>query len=331
MRQRGLTAQRDTPAEGQARLRMEKRICPLTNITVPVFNRYEESLATLTALRTRTQSPFILTVVDNGSEEALRKELLRLREEKRIDRLFLLDGNYGVSCACNLGWKSADAPFFMKVDNDIMPIADKWLESVYSAWGTYRYNSITGPVWNCAVPRNRIDTPHGTLWSMPVSMSGEGFIVGRKIHERIGFFSEDYGLYGEEDADYCLRCHHAGIRKFSYEASGLLERLDADGRKYVAYVKEKTAAHNRNVGNKPGEGIFPLNLFLYEQGLRALDVPLKYEVKSMSGPYVEMRECAGYGRFFDALSSCLDLFHASGGKPDAGIAAKMRLALQGAG
>ena len=89
---------------------MEKRICPLTNITVPVFNRYDETLTTLVALRARTQSPFILTVVDNGSEAELRKELLRLREEKVIDRLFLLDKNYGVSCACNLGWRSVDAP-----------------------------------------------------------------------------------------------------------------------------------------------------------------------------------------------------------------------------
>ena len=309
---------------------MEKRICPFTNITVPVFNRYDETLTTLAALRARTQSPFILTVVDNGSEADLRKELLRLREEKVIDRLFLLDKNYGVSCASNLGWKSVDAPFFMKVDNDITPIADKWLESIYSTWGAYRYNSITGPVWNCVTPRNRIDTPHGTMWSMPVSMSGEGFIVSRKIHERIGYFSEDYGLYGEEDADYCLRCHHAGIRKFSYEASGLLERLDADGVKYAEYSRWKVATHKRNVGSKQGEGMFPLNLFLYEHGLRALNVPLKYEVSSMREPYVEMRENAEYVRFFDALTYCLELFAANDRKPDAGTVEKMRIALDSA-
>jgi glycosyltransferase involved in cell wall biosynthesis len=306
---------------------MAQRICPLTNVTVPVFNRHDETLETLAALKARTQSSFILTVVDNGSEADLRKELLRLHDEKLIDNLFILDKNYGVSCACNLGWRSIDAPFFMKVDNDIKPIADKWLESIYSTWGTYRYSSITGPVWNCAKPHNRLDTPHGTMWSMPVSMSGEGFIVGRKIHERIGYFSEDYGLYGEEDADYCLRCHHAGIRKFSYEASGLLERIDADGRKYVEYGSWKVAAHNRNVGGKQGEGIFPLNLFLYEQGLRALNVPLKYEVKSMRGPYVEMCENAAYGGFFDALSYCLELFNESGRKPDAGTVERMRIAL----
>ena len=300
---------------------------PLTNITVPVFNRRDETLETLAAIRARTKSPCILTVVDNGSAADLRKELLRLHEEKVIDRLFILDRNYGVSCACNLGWRSVDAPFFMKVDNDIKPIADNWLESIYSAWGKYRYSSITGPVWNCASPYNRLDTPHGTLWNMPVSMSGEGFIVGRKIHESIGFFSEDYGLYGEEDADYCLRCHHAGIRKFSYEASALLERLDADGRKYAEYGKAKKAAHDKNVGSKRGEGIFALNIFLYEQGLRALNVPLKYEVKSMRGPYVEMRERDAYGVFFDVLSYCLELFTASGRKPDVGTVEKMRAAL----
>jgi glycosyltransferase involved in cell wall biosynthesis len=306
---------------------MEKRPAPLTNITVPVFNRRDETLATLAAIRARTKSPFILTVVDNGSKADLRKDLLRLHDEKVLDKLFLLDGNYGVSCACNLGWKSTDAPFFMKVDNDIKPIADDWLQSIYSAWGTYRYKSITGPVWNCSVPHNRMETPHGTMWSLPVSLSGEGFIVGKTIHERLGFFSEDYGPYGEEDADYCLRCHHAGIRKFSYEASGLLERTDADGRKYPEYGSWKRAAHERNVGDKQGEGIFPLNLFLYEHGLRALNVPLRYEVKNMRGPYVEMRENDAYGRFFDALSYCLELFNASVRKPDAGTKEKMRAAL----
>ena len=157
---------------------MVHRICPLTNITVPVFNRADETLATLAALRARTRSPFILTVVDNGSEADLRKELLHLQDKKIIDKLFILERNYGVSCACNLGWKSVEAPFFMKVDNDIKPIADNWLEKIYSAWGTYRYSSITGPVWNCASPHNRFDTPHGTMWSMPVSLSGAALIVG---------------------------------------------------------------------------------------------------------------------------------------------------------
>ena len=319
---------RGTGAQLRAVRPVGNRIGPLTNITVPVFNRPDETLETLAALRTRTKTPCILTVVDNGSEADLRKELLRLHEAKVIDRLFILDRNYGVSCACNLGWRSVDAPFFMKVDNDIKPVADNWLERIYSAWGKQRYSSITGPVWNCATPHNRFDTPHGVLWSMPVSLSGAAFIVGKKIREGVGFFSEDYGLYGEEDADYCLRCHHAGIRKFSYEASGLLEH--ADKAECAAYGKAKTSAHNKNVGGKQGEGIFPLNLFLYERGLRALNVPLKYEVKCVRGPYVEMRERDAYGALFDALSYCLEFFHASGGKPDAGIVEKMRAALSAA-
>jgi hypothetical protein len=40
-----------------------------------------------------------------------------------------------------------------------------------------------------------------------------------------------------------------------------------------------------------------------------------------------MRECAGYGRVFEALSYCLELFQASGNKPDAGTVEKMRIAL----
>jgi hypothetical protein len=48
---------------------------------------------------------------------------------------------------------------------------------------------------------------------------------------------------------------------------------------------------------------------LYEHKLRALNVPLKYEVKSICGAYVEMRENAAYGKFFDALLYCLELFN----------------------
>ena len=51
---------------------MGSRICPLTNITVPVFNRYGETLATLAALRGRTQFPFILTIVDKAGSGANR-------------------------------------------------------------------------------------------------------------------------------------------------------------------------------------------------------------------------------------------------------------------
>ena len=136
-------------------------------------------------------------------------------------------------------------------------------------------------------------------------------------------------MYGEEDADYCLRCHHAGIRKFSYEASSLLEHLDFDALKHVEYSRSKKEAHNRNVGSKKDAGIFALNLFLYEHTLRALNVPLKYEVASIRGSYVEMRENDAYGRLRDALSYCLALFNESGRKPDAGIMEKMRIALDG--
>jgi hypothetical protein len=40
-----------------------------------------------------------------------------------------------------------------------------------------------------------------------------------------------------------------------------------------------------------------------------------------------MRETAGYSRFFDALSYCLELFTASDRKPDVATVEKMRIAL----
>ena len=85
---------------------------PVLNITIPVLNRFHLTQKTILALRkTVTSIPFTVTVVDNGSETALRERLVELRTHGLIDNLFLLPCNMGISCACNIGWKAVDSPF----------------------------------------------------------------------------------------------------------------------------------------------------------------------------------------------------------------------------
>ena len=281
---------------------------------MPVFGRPDETVETILALRNNTSQPVVLTVVDNGNEPDFRKELETLADKGMIDNLFILDRNYGISPACNVGWKLVDASFYMKLDNDTKILSPDWLETIYGMWGSARYSTLIGPVWNCKHERGCKRTPFGDLWVLPVSFIGTAFLISKKVSDRVGCFSEDYGLYGEEDADYCLRCHHAGIRKYSFEAAPLMTRIDRR-RADPEYGAFKQEAHERNVGERPGAGMFALNVFLYEHKLRDLQVPLKYAVKSVQGRHVELAEDPDYPRLWDALSHCLELFNASGRAP----------------
>ena len=94
---------------------------PLINITIPVFNRFHLTQKTIIALhKTAKNIPFVVTVVDNGSEQCLRNRLIEFKESGLIDNLFLLPRNMGISCACNIGWRAVDAPYYIKLDNDMI-------------------------------------------------------------------------------------------------------------------------------------------------------------------------------------------------------------------
>jgi GT2 family glycosyltransferase len=289
----------------------KNRHYPHVNITMPVFNRHDLTVASILSVNKHTHAPYTLTVVDNGSDADLRKELSALHKNNIIHNLYFLDDNYGVSCACNVGWKLHESSVYMKLDNDIIALEDAWLNNILLMWGKNRYRTLFGPIWNGDCPQCRHETARGVYWSLPISLSGPAFLVSRKVVEAIGFFSEDYGLYGEEDADYCLRCHHAGIRKYTYEAAGLIRHDGVNNAEYIEKGVDKSALHNKNVGAGAGanRGIFALNLFLYENGLKSLNVPLKYEVENISGHQVTVREREDYKRHSLRLSRCLEVFN----------------------
>jgi hypothetical protein len=195
-------------------------------------------------------------------------------------------------------------------------------------WGKARHATLMGPVWGAGNNEmGRVRTAFGSLWILAGSFVGSAFLVSKKISGRLGYFSEDYGLYGEEDADYCLRCHHAGIRKYSFAAEPLLRDLGAKPRA-GAYTAAKTQSHAHNVGTRPGQGILALNVFLYEAGLRDLNVPLKYAVDGVEGRRVIVKENPDYAPYREKLMQCLEIFNAAGREPDPGDMAAMRHILE---
>lgn len=287
---------------------------PLVNITIPVFNRYHLTQKTLLALRkTAPGIPFVVTVVDNGSEPALRKRLVELREAGLIDNLFLLPRNMGVSCACNIGWRAVDAPYYMKLDNDMAALTPRWLENLFRLWAHGNPASVLGPAFDEAMLTGSPDvlrTPHGVLGIVSTgNVPGGATIIPREVSRVIGNWSEDYGLYGADDGDYGVRLACAGITQYCYDVHKYFEHCGCfDNSEYADTELDKHREHSRLFKDESGGmGLFLLNYFLYNMCVRNWKVPLRYRIKDMDGYNVALEQNPDYEPVLTALGRSKEL------------------------
>jgi len=294
----------------------------ITNITVPVYNRPELVARTLPGVKRHTDAPHLLCVVDNGSGPETRDLLLRLAADGIIDRLFLLDANYGVSCAVNVGWRLLRAARYMKLDSDMLVTRPGWLSQILALWTHGDARSLLGPLWPDQIGVRSgacRATPDGELFDAILTLPGCAVLVPDAAVREIGYWSEDYGVYGEEDADYSIRAHYAGYALYGYRASRFLEDLQpASAGGMPQAVKDKV--RERNVGSHEEYGLYTANEYLFASGARDLRVPLKYEIEEMEGHAVRI----GLSRRYVAFRKKLQRVR---GEINARIRAGARLAL----
>lgn len=277
----------------------------LLNITVPVFNRFELTQKTLLALRkTKPFIPYVITVVDNGSEARLRERLVAFREAGVIDNLFLLPRNMGISVACNVGWQAVDAQFYMKLDNDMTVLRRDWLERLFRLWSHGKPLSSLGPAlepsWLTAHP-GTIESPDGILGICPSNLPGGAIIIPRAVSDVLGMWSEDYGLYGAEDGDYGTRMQAAGFPQYYYDMRPFF-RHNGDNAEYGRFGLDKAREHGRLFKEADGGiGLFLLNFYLYNSCIRSWKVPPRYRVAAMDGYDVSLEERPEYAMIRTAL------------------------------
>lgn len=286
---------------------------PLVNITIPVFNRYDLTQKTLLALKKTTPGiPFVVTVVDNGSEPALRQRLVALAADGIIDNLFLLPRNMGISCACNIGWRAVDAPYYMKLDNDMAALTPHWLENLFRLWAHGDPMSIIGPVFDEAKLTGNPDTlrtPDGILGVCTGNVPGGATVIPREVSHLMGYWSEDYGLYGADDGDYGARLACAGISQYCYDVRGYFEHCGCfDNSEYEETELDKKKEHSRLFKDESGGmGLFLLNYFLYNMCVRKWNVPLRYRIRDMDGYNVVLEEDPAYAPIQLALRRSKEL------------------------
>jgi glycosyltransferase involved in cell wall biosynthesis len=181
------------------------------NIGMATYNRLEYTRQALEGVVGHTHFPYVLTVVDNHSTDGTPEFLKDMQAEGLIHNLVLMEENLGVAKASNIAWLlESNAGFYLKLDNDIVLQKHGWLNDMI--WvidkipriGTLGYNfePQSYPVETIRRRTIRIKK-NGTL-------GGACILIPRRTRERLGFWSEEYGLYGEEDCDYGWRVLASG-------------------------------------------------------------------------------------------------------------------------
>ena len=284
---------------------------PTVNITMPVFNRYAMTQRTITALRQSSDTiPFTFTVVDNGSDAALVAKLKEFHGTGLINKLFLLPRNMGIPCACNIGWIMTDAPFYLKIDNDMLVQDPDWLVKLFTLWSHGERLSTFGPAWSKEqqlASEGALETPDGTLGICMKNLPGAVIFVPKAVSDILGRWNEDYGLYGAEDGDYGARMKSVGFPQYYYLAHELVQDLGRDEKPEDRdYVLDRGTEHKSLFfDEKGGTGLFKLNNYLFTYHIRNPKVPLRYTVADVDeNCKVRLKEDKAYAPVREALELC---------------------------
>ncbi|MFW5735171.1 MAG: glycosyltransferase [Oceanidesulfovibrio sp.] len=270
---------------------------PLINISIPVFNRPELTVQTIRSVKNTTSLPHIVTVVDNGSDEETQSALLELKKAGFINYLFRLEKNYGVACAANIGWRMVSCPIYMKLDNDILIKSHEWLEMLLLQFKRINKPVVMGADLNNQLNNSRyVRKREGIIGRTFAHVSGGAILIPREISDIVGYWCEDYGLYGCEDGDYGVRLNVFGIKQYYFDHTLFMEHLGHD---------EETYHKNYGLRKKKTQNIFrpfwETNKYLYSYRHRAPHPPLQYKITGYDGYNVTLGNNTAYKPMLEAL------------------------------
>ena len=230
-----------------------------------------------------------------------------LYKDKIIDNLFLLNKNYGVSCACNTGFRLIEADLYIKIDNDIIITRDDWLKQLLAVLNSVKFPSVLGHYYKNNIADGEktiaIDVNRCKVYQNVNVLPGFCFVIPKFVLDNIGFFCEDYGVYGEEDTDYCFRLKIAGIPMHAVNMNQFMYEQHYNN-VYDAKKIHKKKLNIVNRGNAQRPGLLMCNRFLYDYCLKKINVPLRYNAERISEHEVIIAENAEYTIYRKKFLQC---------------------------
>lgn len=221
-----------------------------TSIALVTYNRLDLTKRMMESLFKNTDSPFRLIIVDNGSTDGTVDWLKTLYwEDNKYCQSYdihLFEKNMGIAIGRNQGLKIANQyndPWLSTVDNDVefMP---GWLTeslTILQALPKFcigiNYEDIKYPM----MTKNDVTFQFKKAGNLGTACT----VFPRELHKAIGFFITEFGLYGEEDADFFFRARLAGYQMAYLKDNGVhFGQGELDQGPYREF---KTASHTANL------------------------------------------------------------------------------------
>jgi GT2 family glycosyltransferase/tetratricopeptide (TPR) repeat protein/SAM-dependent methyltransferase len=197
----------------------------LTSIVIVTHNELAYTRECLDGIRARTDEPYELIVVDNGSTDGTPAYLQRLGSVRVIAN----PDNRGFPAAANQGIRAARGSQVLLLNNDTIPTTG-WLGRMLAALYSGPAVALVGPCSNCVSGEQQVPVGYdedlvgldGFAWDWGKAHAGVteqtdrlvGFclLMRRELVDRIGLLDEQFGVGCFEDDDYCLRALEAGYK-----------------------------------------------------------------------------------------------------------------------
>jgi glycosyltransferase involved in cell wall biosynthesis len=194
---------------------------PSCDIIIPIWNQLALTQRCLEAVRQKTQTPYRLILIDNGSGEETRKFLESLAENPSwVGVLVRNEENRGYIRAVNQGLKISTAPYVCLLNNDIV-VTLGWLKRLIEFSGSHPDAGLVNPQQNHDPGKPMPQDleifaasqvgPHGG-WMELDHCTGGCLLIKREVIDKIGFLEEAYGQGYYEDNDFSRRAQKAGYR-----------------------------------------------------------------------------------------------------------------------
>jgi GT2 family glycosyltransferase/tetratricopeptide (TPR) repeat protein/2-polyprenyl-3-methyl-5-hydroxy-6-metoxy-1,4-benzoquinol methylase len=196
----------------------------LTTIVLVTHNQLAYTQRCLDSVRQRTDEPYELVCVDNGSTDGTADYLRSLPGA----RVTANAENRGFPAAANQGIRAASGQQVLLLNNDTV-VTTGWLRRMLAALAEAPDAGLVGPCSNCVSGRQRVVGGYedlaeldGFAWDWGKrfdgrreaveSLSGVCLLIRREVIDKVGLLDERFGIGCMEDEDYCLRAKRAGFR-----------------------------------------------------------------------------------------------------------------------
>ena len=199
----------------------------LTSILMLTNNQLDYTKLCLASIRSRTDEPYEVIIVDNGSTDGT-VEYLRNMEGVR---LITNAENRGFPAAVNQGIRIAGGGYIVLLNNDCI-VTTGWLSRLIEAANSSTEVGLAGPYSNCVSGEQQIVVDYqqlsdidGFAWEWGKAHADQRvetnrlvafcLLIKRSVIDRVGLLDERFGLGNFEDDDFRRRALDADLSSSS--------------------------------------------------------------------------------------------------------------------